>query len=78
MSDDLLTPADLYRENPCWGIQIQRRHRAAGDFVPHIQIGTRIFYRRSSVDKFLAENEKRGGNREEAKATGSADAPSRI
>ena len=55
--DDILTPNDLYREHPCWGIQFQRAHRAAGGFVPHLQIGNRIFYRRSSVNKFLAENE---------------------
>ena len=65
MSDDLLTPADLFRENPCWGIQFQRAHRAAGDFVPHIRIGDRIFYRRSTVEKWLAE--------QEAKASGGGD-----
>jgi hypothetical protein len=55
--DELLSPNDLRRDNPRWGIQFQRTHRAAGDFVPHIQIGSRIFYRRSSVEKFLAEQE---------------------
>jgi hypothetical protein len=56
--DDLLTPADLYREHPCWGLQFQHAHRVIGDFVPHIRIGSRIFYRRSSVERFLAESEK--------------------
>jgi hypothetical protein len=62
--DDILTPNDLYREHPCWGIQFQRAHRAAGDFIPHLRIGSRIFYRRSVVNKFLAENETQGGQQE--------------
>jgi hypothetical protein len=60
--DELLSPKDLRRLHPKFGLQFQRNHRAAGDFIPHLCIGNRIFYMRSSVTKFLAE--------QEAKATG--------
>ena len=61
--DELLSPTDLRRLEPKFGLQFQRNHREAGDFVPHVRIGNRIFYRRSSVEKFLADQEAahRGG-----------------
>jgi hypothetical protein len=41
-----------------FGLAFQRNHRKAGDFpIEHVQIGSRFFYRRSSVEKFLAERE---------------------
>ena len=59
MSDDpVLTPGDLHREQPRWTPQSQRRHRISGDFIPFIKIGNRVFYKRSSVTRFLAENEQ--------------------
>lgn len=55
--DELLSPTDLRRLVPKFGLAFQRNHREAGDFIPHLSIGNRIFYRRSSVSKFLAEQE---------------------
>lgn len=57
-SDELLSPTDLHRKVHKFGLAFQRNHRKAGDFpIPHVQIGNRFFYRRSSVEKFLAEQE---------------------
>jgi hypothetical protein len=56
--DELLSPTDLHRKVRKFGLAFQRNHRKAGDFpIPHVQIGSRSFYRRSSVEKFLAEQE---------------------
>ena len=60
--DDILTPVDLHREHPRWGLQFQRAHRQRGDFIPFVRVGNRIFYRRSSVNKFLEEMEQQGNN----------------
>ena len=60
-SDILITPQELRRKEPKFGLTFQRKHRVAGDFIPHIRIGNRIFYRLSSVEKFLAENEAQNG-----------------
>jgi hypothetical protein len=59
--DKLITPQELRRMEPKFGLAFQRKHRAAGDFIPHIRIGNRNFYRLSSVEKFLAEAETQGG-----------------
>ena len=57
-SDELLSPTDLHRKVHKFGLAFQRNHREAGDFpIPHVQIGNRFFYRRSSVERFLAEQE---------------------
>jgi hypothetical protein len=61
-SDILISPEELRRMHPHFGLRLQREHRVAGDFIPHIKIGNRIFYRLSSVEKFLADSETSGGN----------------
>jgi hypothetical protein len=54
----LLSPTDLHRKVRKFGLAFQRNHREAGDFpIPHLQIGNRIFYRLSSVEKFLTQQE---------------------
>lgn len=56
--DQLLSPTDLHRVVRKFGVAFQRNHREAGDFpIAHVVIGNRVFYRRSSVDRFLAEQE---------------------
>jgi hypothetical protein len=63
--DEMLTPMDLKRLKPKFGLALQRKQREAGEFIPHIRIGNRYFYRRSSVEKWLAEQEAKasgGGN----------------
>ena len=60
-NNDIITPVGLYREHPCWGLQFQSAHRKKGDFIPFIRVGNRIFYKRSSINKFLAEAEQQGG-----------------
>lgn len=55
--DGVLTPVELSHKYPQWGVAMQRRHREAGDFIPHIQIGNRIYYRLSTIETFLAERE---------------------
>ncbi len=58
MSSPVFSPQELHRRVPQFGIQMQRHHRQAGDFpIPHTSVGNRIYYRRSSVDRFLAEQE---------------------
>jgi hypothetical protein len=61
--DPLLTPMDLKRRDNKFGVALQRKYRKAGGFIPHIVLGNRIFYRTSSVEKWLAEQEAkvRGG-----------------
>jgi hypothetical protein len=59
--DTLISPQELRRMHPHFGLRLQREHRMAGDFIPHIRIGNRIFYRLSSVEKFLAESETGSG-----------------
>jgi hypothetical protein len=61
-TDPLITPMELKRREPKFGLALQRKHRVVGDFIPHIQIGNRIFYRLSSVEKFLAEKETTQGD----------------
>ena len=60
--DPLISPQELRRRHPHFGLRRQRNHRVASDFIPHIKIGNRIFYRLSSVEKFLSESETNGGN----------------
>jgi hypothetical protein len=60
--DPLISPQELRSRHPHFGLRRQRNHRVAGDFIPHIKIGNRIFYRLSSVEKFLQEMEQQGGN----------------
>ena len=55
--DPLVSPPELHRMEPKFSVAMQREHRKAGDFIPHIQIGTRIYYRLSSIRRFLAEKE---------------------
>ena len=53
---ELLSPTDLQRREPKFGLAFQANHCKAGDFpIPHVRIGSRIFYRRASVERFLAE-----------------------
>jgi hypothetical protein len=59
--DELLSPTDLHRKVPKFGLEFQRAHREAGDFIPHIRLGSRIFYRLSSVTKFLEDQESKDG-----------------
>lgn len=56
-SDPLLTPTELKRMEPQLGVARQRKYRKAGGFIPHIVLGNRIFYRTSSVGKWLAQQE---------------------
>jgi hypothetical protein len=65
-SDPLLSPQELRRKVPKFGLRFQHNHREAGDFIPHIKIGNRFFYRLSSVEKFLAESETNGGSHDDA------------
>jgi hypothetical protein len=66
----LLSPTDLHRKVPKFGLAFQRNHRKAGDFpIPHTQIGNRFFYRLSSVERFLA------GQQEAKTAASGAKAP---
>jgi len=61
-SDDILiTPQELRLREPKFGLALQRKYRVAGEFIPHIRLGNRIFYRLSSVEKFLSEKETQGG-----------------
>jgi hypothetical protein len=60
--DTLISPQELRRMHPHFGLRLQREHRVAGDFIPFIKIGNRIFYKRSSVNRFLQEAEQQGGN----------------
>jgi hypothetical protein len=60
-NDTLLSPHELMRLHPHFGLRLQRERRKAGDFIPHIRVGHRIYYRRSSVEKFLAESETQNG-----------------
>ena len=60
--DTLITPQELRRIHPHFGLRLQREHRVAGDFIPYIKIGNRIFYRLSSFEKFLQEMEQQDGN----------------
>ena len=54
-SNALLSPADLHRRIKKFGPTFQANHRKAGDFpIPHVVIGTRIFYRESDVTAFMA------------------------
>jgi hypothetical protein len=54
-SDALLSPTDLHRRIKKFGPTFQANHRKAGDFpIEHVVIGNRIFYRKSSVEAFLA------------------------
>lgn len=55
--DPLLSPTDLRRLEPKFGVALQRKRRKAGDFIPHIQINNRYFYRLSSVKRWLADQE---------------------
>lgn len=66
-TDPLLSPMDLKRLQPKFGLERQRRHRAAGDFIPHISVGNRVFYRRSAVEKWLDAQEAKtsGGGADE-------------
>ena len=60
-SDPILGPKDLHRKIKAFGLEFQRAHREAGDFpIPHFRVGRRIFYRLSSVERFLAEQETAG------------------
>jgi hypothetical protein len=52
-----MTPMDLKRREPKLGVALQRKYRRAGGFIPHISLGNRFFYRTSSVEKWLAEQE---------------------
>jgi hypothetical protein len=66
-TDRLLSPTDLHRLEPKFGLERQRRHREAGDFIPHVVLGNRVFYRESSYRKWLAEQEaKTTGKGQEA------------
>ena len=71
--DTLITPQELRRIHPHFGLRMQRVHRVAGDFIPHITIGNRIFYRLSSVERFLAESETNGGGDDDALAEQEAE-----
>ena len=66
-SDPLLSPQELRRKVPKFGLRFQHNHREAGDFIPHIKIGNRFFYRLSAVEKFLADREARsaGGDHDD-------------
>ena len=65
-NDTLLSPHELMRLHPHFGLRLQRERRRAGDFIPHIIVGRRIYYRLSSVEKFLAESETNGGSHDDA------------
>ena len=56
--DKLLTPHELMYKIPHFGLRLQRERRKAGDFIPFIRVGHRIYYRESSVEKFLADAER--------------------
>ncbi|MBT2269785.1 hypothetical protein [Rhodococcus erythropolis] len=36
----------------------ERKARAGRDFIPHIRIGRRIFYRRAAVEAWLVQQER--------------------
>jgi hypothetical protein len=59
--DKLVSPHELWTNQPHLGLRMQRNRRRDGT-LPYMVIGTRIFYRESSIKKFLAEAEQRGGN----------------
>jgi hypothetical protein len=60
-NDTLLSPHELMRLHPHFGLRLQRERRRAGDFIPHIIVGRRIYYRLSSVEKFFADSEAQNG-----------------
>ena len=61
--DPLLSPKDLHRRESKFGIQMQRRHREAGDFIPHLVIANRVFYRESAIKKWFDEQEAKAAGR---------------
>jgi predicted DNA-binding transcriptional regulator AlpA len=58
-------PEDL-AEKYGWPISNQKRARARGNFPPSYNIGRRLYWRKETVDRWIAEQEaethKRGGN----------------
>jgi hypothetical protein len=57
--DTWLSPLDVKRRWPQFGLRFQNNHRKKGDFAPFIQIGdpphSRIWYRESTFLKWLDE-----------------------
>jgi hypothetical protein len=41
----------------------QKKGRAKGSFVPYFRVGRRVYYRRSALEAWIAEQEQRAGDR---------------
>jgi predicted DNA-binding transcriptional regulator AlpA len=54
--DDALRPDDLTREYG-WPLSNQKRARRKGNFPPCYRIGRRLYWRRSTIDAWIAEQE---------------------
>ena len=54
--DDAMRPDDLTREYG-WPLSNQKRARRKGDFPPGYKIGRRLYWRRSTIEAWIAEQE---------------------
>lgn len=43
----------------------ERRARAQGQFIPHVRIGRKVFYRREAVEAWLVQRECAGRERQD-------------
>jgi hypothetical protein len=59
MSDtELLTAAEYARLRRC-SHRTEQRERAAGSGCPYVQLGGRIFYRRSDIERYIETHVRR-------------------
>jgi helix-turn-helix protein len=63
-AEEILTPLDVEIEFRV-PRSSQKKARANGDFVPYFRVGRRVYYRRSALEAWMAEQEQQvaGGPR---------------
>jgi hypothetical protein len=60
-SPDVLTPLDVEIEFRI-PRSSQKKGRAKGSFAPYFRVGRRVYYRRCALERWIADQELRGGD----------------
>ena len=58
---DVLTPLDVENEFRI-PRSSQKKGRAKGSFAPYFRVGRRVYYRRSVLEAWIADQEQQGGD----------------
>lgn len=56
-TEEVLTPLDVENEFRI-PRSSQKKARASGSFVPYFRVGRRVYYRRSTIEAWMAQQEQ--------------------